>query len=825
MANEEIIKFKSTIHTIRFKAEQANNQGKRFYVFTILKEQIDNPIVLDKVKKYVHGIRNNHLVIVTVNTSDLVEAKQTVELSIKKSDIDKIVYNSQYQNYSIPASNLTALEEITVNGFVDFLHTNYSGVGPTMAKKILDNLLKRKVTEEELLNKFKDLIINNDSELKNILKKKFDSLKKVIEESLNEEKNSVSLNEPEKIFCSNYKIGQNFLLRLKKQLIKSYNHKNKTRLNDISILKYLKKTPYLLALDDQIKGFGFKSIDNKVFQFMGTEFQKDSSFKLQRFIGYLQYVLLKAEESGHLYLNYEQIYKEFKEYNLKEENIDFHFDIDEDLFFFKERIHFYIDTLRKEDTTLNPYFMNDRLLSTLQNFYLEKKLAKLLVQINSIPLKPLGEKANKILIDLEKEKKLTLSEEQKEAVFNAINNRISIITGGPGTGKTTISQMVVGILSKLGKTIKVLAPTGTASKRISTVIGREAMTIHRGLDFKGYFQRNQKNPLEEEVIIIDESSMIDTKLASSLVKASINSQIIFIGDINQLPSVGAGDFLRDIIDSGAFNVSHLTKIFRQAQGNPIITFSYKVNEGASIDEFTQWFTQKEDMHSKMSILSKPIYKNKIDGEKNPEAMKSMIEDTQKIGFRQYILNRDLMASQILVTNNKSNNSINSYLQTALNGEGEIIPDTDLKVGDKIIQTKNNYQLQIFNGTIGIIEGYNKFSDVLSLRVGDERIEMDRLIAKKELQLCYSMTIHKSQGQEFKYVVMLLNDFMLNNREIIYTGATRAKEHLKVITNTLLLRMGLQASNKSGHKNFRNTRLVEFIQEEVKELKTLRQTQK
>lgn len=805
----EFIKFKTTIETIRVEGNYTDKQGKRFYVFTILANSINNERIKKIIKPYHRGMRNKHLIIITVKTSELVEKNQTIELILSEQQIENIHYSSQYFNYVIEASNIIAIEDMTIEGFSRFISNNYKGIGPALAKKVVKFMLDNGAKEANILPLFKEFVLNENVGLKKVLGAKFDKINTQITINANAKEDNIFLNEQEKIFCSKHAINYNFLLRLKKQLVKSFNIKNKTSLNDVNILKILKKTPYFLAIDDKIKGFGFRSIDDKVKKFMGSEFIFDAEFKMQRFLGYLQFVLLKAQEQGHLYLTYDEIYKYFLDYNLGEEDKKSHFDVDNDIFYFRERVQIFIDSLRCGEF-LNPYYFDENLVSTFSNYYLELNTADLLHTIKKRKISSDNIDISKELDELEIEKGLKLSEEQRSAVLNSINAPLSIITGGPGTGKTTISQMLIALLQKMNKSIKVLAPTGTAAKRISSVIGEEAMTIHRGLEFKGYFTRNQNNPLEEDVIIIDESSMIDSRLAKSLLSASINSQVIFIGDVNQLPSVGAGDFLRDIITSRQFNLSHLTKIFRQAEGNPIIKFAYKVNEGASIKDFYQWITSKEDLHTKLSILEKSSYKRIIDDEKNVDWLNNMLDDTKNIGYRQYVLAKDLMDVQILVANNRSNNIINTFLQEKLNGGNEFIPDTIFKVDDKVIQIKNNYKLEIFNGTIGKIIKYDSFSDQITVDIGDSIIEIDRTTARKEMQLCYSMTIHKSQGQEFKTVIMLINDFMLNSRELIYTGATRAKENLKIVTNKMLLQSGVGKSNQKGSKNFRNTRLVEFL---------------
>jgi len=819
---------KTTVHTIRFTGESSVNKknfGEKYIIFTIDKNQIKEREIYSKMP-YKPGGFNKNLIVLNGYCKDILEESTVCEITF---DIDNISYDNKYKSYSIKVDKIKKLLEISEDGLKRYLKLKYKGLGEKLAIKIYDFLIT-KYTEVESKN-FKILFEKELKELspefKKLLgQKKSISLQQQILIDEEEKNNEITLTDEELVFCSEYNITPKTILRLKKQIIKAaINKKSKKAVieyKDHSVIPYLKKTPYLLAIDNKIKNFGFKAIDKQVLKMLSREEMNDKDFKDQRMIGYLKYILTKGTEEGNLFIDKITLYNAYLKAN--EEIKELQFDIEEDE---EEMFTLISEKIVTIDEDINPFIIYDNKIFLKESLKLELEIAKKLLKMRERKINIKEEQVEKALKEVEP-KNWKLSSEQREAIKFSIMHPISIITGGPGTGKTTISNMVIQVLKKLNKSVKILAPTGTAAKRISVVVKEEATTIHRGLGFKGYFEFNEDNPLREDVVIIDEVSMVDVFLGKAVINASVNSQIIFIGDVNQLPSVGPGDFLRDMINSNKFNVSMLTNVFRQAEDNPIIQFAYKVNRGAEVKELYEWYTRKEDvLDIKFSIPFKEHFKKNIKGEENPQYLENMLLNTIELGFKTYLLKAEtIFDAQILVASNRANDRINTELQTKLNETGEIIEGTIFKVGDKIIQIKNNYNLNIFNGSIGIIQSYNKNTEEIFVSYMENRnttIAIEKKVFMKENKLCYSMTIHKSQGQEFSRVIMLINDYMLNNREMLYTGATRAKDYLTIVTNTDLLRIGIATTNKKGIKGQKNgkkarkTYLMDFLTQDLSQI--------
>jgi len=822
MATTFIIK--APIHKIRYVGENSMNKanfGQKYVIFTIDKKYIQQREITSKLYYRKNGGFNQNLIVITGYCKETLDEGSICNLSITE---DNVTFDEAHKTYTIKCSKIDKLLEISEEGFKKYLKNKYSGIGAKKAEKIFDYLI---VTHGEsksynFKNIFEEECKKSEKDFKKILgPKKADELqKKLLEEP--EKSESVTLTDEEIVFCSEYNLPLKGMLKLKEKIIFASTFKKKTFKED-SFIPYLKKNPYLLAIDDSIKQWGFSKVDNTVFKMLSKEDIKNIDFQKQRTIGFLKYSMNENVKKGSLYVNKEEILNFFIEYNEKKEEHE-KFDIPE----CENELFEYLGGLIVAlDEHINPFFIYKDTISLISNVKSELKIAKQMLKMKEKNIN-LSRKLVEDTLKLVEPKEWKLSDEQREAVISSALSPVSVITGGPGTGKTTISEMVIKLFKKLKKTFKIFAPTGTAAKRISSVVKEEATTIHRGLEFKGKFTRNELNPLKEDVIIIDESSMIDVMLGNAVINASINSQIIFIGDVNQLPSVGPGDFLRDVINSKKFQVSMLTKVFRQAGDNPIIQFAYKVNAGVPVKQLFPWYTKKIDvLDMKCSIPFKDRFKKFIDGEENQNYLHNMLEDTIKLGFQMYAIKSDnLFQSQILVANNRANNSINMALQDQINENGFKIPGTSFRVGDKIIQQKNNYNLNIFNGSIGVIRNYNSNTEevfVSYMENQDKEINIDKKVFEKENKLCYSMTIHKSQGQEFKRVIMLISDFMLNNREMLYTGATRAKDYLTIISNSQLLSSGISTTNKKGllgekdGKQARKTFLQLFLTIDTKDI--------
>jgi exodeoxyribonuclease V alpha subunit len=401
------------------------------------------------------------------------------------------------------------------------------------------------------------------------------------------------------------------------------------------------------------------------------------------------------------------------------------------------------------------------------------------------------------LVSVERQFKIELDELQRTGVIEAARNGILVLTGGPGTGKTTTINAIIRFFEAEGMDILLAAPTGRAAKRMTETTGYEARTIHRlleisrmsgDLDSKLLFERNETNPLETDVIIIDEMSMVDITLMNSLLKAiTVGTRLILVGDINQLPSVGPGNVLKDIINSHNFNVVKLTKIFRQASESDIIVNAHKINAGESI---------KMDNKSKDFFLLKRDNTNII--------IQNIITlVSQKIP--KYV-NATTFDIQVLTPMRKGElgvERLNQVLQQYINPPNESKREKEFhsgifREGDKVMQIKNNYQLTweikskygittengtgVFNGDMGVIKEINLFAELVTIEFDEGRMVEYTFSQLEELELAYAITIHKSQGSEYPAVIMplLSGPRMLFNRNLLYTAVTRAKDCVVIV---------------------------------------------
>lgn len=390
---------------------------------------------------------------------------------------------------------------------------------------------------------------------------------------------------------------------------------------------------------------------------------------------------------------------------------------------------------------------------------------------------------------------------QREAIRRAAVSKVMVLTGGPGTGKTTTTQGIIAAFRAYGLKILLAAPTGRAAQRMTEATGLPAKTIHRLLECKppeGY-QRNEENPLEGDVLIVDECSMIDIILMNALLKAiPPGMRLILVGDIDQLPSVGAGNVLRDIIDSDCFPVIRLTRIFRQAQSSRIIMNAHRINAGKMPDisngkQSDFFFLEREEPEEALSEIV-DLVKNKLSRYyRTPSARIQVLTPMQR--------------GVVGATN------LNIALQEALNPTGEGLRRSGMvfRLHDKVMQIKNNYDKEVFNGDIGIIEEVDTEERALSVRY-DERLVSYDITELDELVHAYATTIHKAQGSEYPIVVMpmLMTHFVMLQRNLLYTGITRAKKIL-VIVGT---RKALAYAVRNLTVTDRNTMLRERLRGEI-----------
>lgn len=509
-------------------------------------------------------------------------------------------------------------------------------------------------------------------------------------------------------------------------------------------IEKVKENPFCLA--DDIWGIGFKTADI-IASKLGVD--KQAYIRLRSGI---MYTLGELAGDGHVYACHGQLLLKASSLLGAEE----------------EYIVMTIDQMVKDGDLIKE---NDAIY--LPPFcYAEKGIASKLTRLAEKQAENIISTGNGIDISsIEKKLNIKYDKLQADAIRQAASAKVMVLTGGPGTGKTTVTKGIITMYQENGLKILLAAPTGRAAKRMTEATGIEAKTIHRLLECQppeGY-QRNNENPLEGDVLIVDECSMIDILLMNSLLKAVPgNMRIIMAGDINQLPSVGPGNVLRDIIDSGRFPVIKLGKIFRQAQNSRIIMNSHRINAGKMPDisngrNTDFFFIQKE----------------------TPEQAAEEIITLVKYNLPKYY---KIPASQIQVLTPLQRGqtgtvNLNLALQEALNPEGAGIRRSGyvFRVNDKVMQIRNNYDKGVFNGDTGIIERINLEDHTLIIDFDGRHIEYDST-ELDELVLAYATTIHKAQGSEYPVVVMplLMEHYIMLQRNLVYTGITRAKKVLVIV---------------------------------------------
>ncbi len=526
----------------------------------------------------------------------------------------------------------------------------------------------------------------------------------------------------------------------------------------------IKANPYILA--DRVEGIGFRTSDTIAFN-MGIP--KNSMFRIRSGIKYIMQEA--AYTSGHTYLP-KQLLSEHAAHTLSiDEN-----EADAALAELAAEREIFLD--RVENTNVCYLF----------GYYdAEMYIARRMHSMANHPPKiTLTEKkAENAIYAIETEQNIELAPEQRDAAFTALTSDCMVLTGGPGTGKTTAINTIIELLENLKLSIALAAPTGRAAKRLSEVTGREAKTIHRLLGTQmsagnvHTFVHNEDNPLTADVIILDEVSMVDTLLMASFLKAvKFGARLILVGDSDQLPSVGAGNVLRDIVDSGVVPVIKLTKIFRQAEESLIIVNAHRINRGELPDlssRTNDFFFLRRQNAEQAAFTVTDLYKNRLPKSYGIDP----ISDIQV-----------LSPTKKGVTGTVN---LNKLLQLHINPPSPEKPEhiyggTIFRTGDKVMQTKNNYDIVysridgedgtgIFNGDMGIIKEINEPDKYMTI-VFDEDKEVDYpFAALDELDLAYAVTVHKSQGNEFPFVIMPVCSFspMLMNRNLLYTAVTRAKD--------------------------------------------------
>ena len=561
----------------------------------------------------------------------------------------------------------------------------------------------------------------------------------------------------------------------------------------------LEENPYKLA--DDIEGVGFRTAD-EIASRIGIH--TDSDFRIQSGIFY---TLLQSVREGHVYLE-ENVLSERAAQLLEVE--------------LKDIEKYLMDLAMTKKVVLKQDGEKVRVYPA-QYYYMEMNTARMLKELNINYDEP-DDLIRRRIDKLEEETESTLDEQQKRAVAEAVKHGIFILTGGPGTGKTTTINAMIRYFLSEGMDIRLAAPTGRAAKRMTETTGYEAQTIHRLLEVsgspeessKGGFGRNQDNPLETDVVIIDEMSMVDLALMHALLSSVVpGTRVIFVGDRNQLPSVGPGKVLQDLIESHAFPVMMLTRIFRQAQESDIVVNAHRINAGEEVrlDNKSRdfFFLKRQDADVIISVILTLIQK------KLPRYVKAKMTDIQVLAP----MKKGLLGVERL------NRILQQYLNPlSVKKQEKEYGERLFRVGDKVMQTKNNYQLEweiatkyglvvdkgvgVFNGDIGIVTAIHTYDETVEVEFDEKRKVKYPFKMLDELELAYAITIHKSQGSEYPAVVipLLAGPRQLYCRNLLYTAVTRAKKCVTLVGNETVFREMIQ--NVDEQK--RNTSLAERIQE-------------
>lgn len=660
----------------------------------------------------------------------------------------------------------------SIEGIVKYLSTGVvHGIGPVTAKKIV----------AAFGDKTLDIMDNHIERLKEIEgigEKKFE----IIYESYIEQKDLKDI----MIHFQGHGMTPN-------QCIKIYKKFGPMSKDIIS------ENPYILS--DEIYGIGFMTAD-KIAKNIGIE--STSDFRIQSGI---KYVLNQFSLAGNTYMPKDELIKEVV-------NV---LDVTKELI--EENI--YNATLENK---IKIEKINDvEAVFSLPYYYCELGVTNKIITLSIENFRTINTDVEFEVKQFEKDNNIEFAEAQREAIIGAFDNGIEIITGGPGTGKTTIIKSIIEIYEKNNMKVLLAAPTGRAAKRMAESTGREAKTIHRLLevgtndDDKSFFGKGEGSPLEGDVIIIDEASMIDIMLMQSLLKAiQLGTRVIIVGDVDQLPSVGPGNVLKDLIESDFIKVVRLNAVFRQGKESMIVTNAHKINNGEmpclNKKDGDFFFDHKEDNDEILDTIIDLI--NRRLPKFNPSLDK--LKDIQILTP----MRKGILGVQNL--NNKLQESLNPPSPSKKEKE---IKEIIFREGDKVMQTKNNYQIEwfringygdnegkgIFNGDMGFIQSINENDKNVIVIFDDEKKVIYDYISLDELDLAYAITIHKSQGSEFKVVITpaFMGSPFLMNRNLLYTGITRAKELVVVVGKPKALKYMVNNTNSSERYSSLKDRILEI----------------
>ncbi|MGL4990632.1 MAG: SF1B family DNA helicase RecD2 [Sarcina sp.] len=651
------------------------------------------------------------------------------------------------------------------------------GIGPVTAKKIISKFGEK--TLEVLDND-----INKLKEVEGIGKKKL----QIIIDSYNEQKELKNIS----LFFQNHGISMNQTLKIYKKY------------GNMSI-DVVKENPYILC--EEITGIGFKTAD-KIAQSLGVE--KKSIFRIQCGIAY---IINKFCASGNTYMPQNELINEAIELLDVDKSV-----IEENI------INATLDNKIKVEI-----IDGQEGVFTIPYYYSELGITNKILTLAISNFQNVNVDIEELINRFESFNNINFARLQKEAILGAFSNGIEIITGGPGTGKTTIIKAIIDIFEQCKMKVVLAAPTGRAAKRMSESTGREAKTIHRLLEMvvadseeEKIFQKIDSEPIEADVVIIDEASMIDVALMNNLLKSiKVGTRLIIVGDIDQLASVGAGNVLRDLIESEFTKVVRLGEIFRQGKESMIVVNAHKINKGEMPvlnEKGTDFFFVREESQDRMITTIVDLINRRL-----PQFNKSWdkYKDIQILAPMKKgplgVINLNVQIQQVL-------NEEKTYKQE------KKYRDIIFREGDKVMQIKNNYTLKwnringfgdnegegVFNGDMGFIESIDNDNSTLSVIFDDERRVNYDFSFLDELELAYAITIHKSQGSEFPVVIIpvYMGVPFLMNRNLLYTGITRAKKMVVVVGVPRALKFMVENTKSMERYSALKWRIMEIVKNDA-----------
>jgi len=647
----------------------------------------------------------------------------------------------------------------SVKGIEKFLSSGLiKGVGPVLAERII----KRFKTETiEIISKSPEKLL----EVEGIGRVKLREIKK----SWAEHENIRELI----IFLQEHNVSTNLATKIYHQ----YGDKS---------FHILKSNPYQVCLD--IWGIGFKTADQMALK-LGM-----SPSSPERIKAFIRYLLEKDTEQGHVF----SLQSELEKSCLKELEVE------------EEKVKEAIAELKRNKLVVAEKVDSD--ISVYLPFFhkAEEEIVSSIHNLASLPIVTPDFDVDKAITRVEEELCLRFSPMQRHAIKECFNKKILVITGGPGTGKTTIIKAIVDVFEKWGKGVILAAPTGRAAKRLNEATGKEAKTIHRTLEFNpklGTFRRGERHPLAGDALIIDEFSMVDLPLMYHLIKAvPFWMRLVLVGDKDQLPSVGPGNLLQDIIESGTVEVVRLDEIFRQEKDSLIVLNAHRVNRGEPLI-----YPEKGAKESDFYFIHQ---------EDEEKAFKTILTlCTFRIPERFHL---DPLSPQIQVISPMYRglvgvDNLNTELQKKLNPfqEGLKFGNREIRVHDKVMQVRNNYDKDVFNGDIGLVshidkQAYRVFVDFDGRLAIYERDEMDDII------LAYAVSVHKAQGSEYQAVVMplLTQHYIMLQRNLFYTALTRAKKLSVIVGSYRALHIAIKNDKPVKRNCLVKEKLIELSQDKL-----------